>query len=286
MSLRGVRVLLLIALLAPGARAELLRYRFTAGETFRYTDHFVMAFEADANVGQRRRLQLRSRSTIEEKVTRVQGDVHTIEVRMTDNQTERTDETGETTKLENLGSPERIELAARGRIVSREDIEAEEEESPGSGFVTPLDEFAIVQQIFDALELPEDDVEPGAEWSAPITVNLTPGTDDKTEQKVDTKTTFARLVTVRGERCAELVTDFVIPLREPRNAETRELNIKIGGNIIGHLTTYFGIERGRAIVELATLGVHGSFTIAPPGAGQRLAVSGRLKCNIKTVLED
>lgn len=283
---RSLGPLVLALLAAQAAPAVVLQYKYQVGETFHYQDHLTLAFEADASVGQRRRLQLRSDSRIQQTVKEAEGDTFVLDLKTVENETRRTDESGREDTAENLGSPEQIRIRANGLIAERKELKEDPQQGPSAGLVTPLDEFAIVQQVFDHLTLPAGEVEPGAEWPSAMTLNLTPDTPDETTVELTVTTKFARLVTVSGETCAELMTEFSIPLREPSNNETRELNVDIRGAILGHLTSYFSIERGRSLVELATLGVHGSFSIAPPGAGDKLTVRGRMKCNIKTVLED
>ncbi|NUP98978.1 MAG: hypothetical protein HUU35_03875 [Armatimonadetes bacterium] len=273
-----------VALLQPATAVE-LRYQFEPGEKLVYRDYVAMAFRSEGSGATDSRWQYRSNSRLEQVVKKVDDGVYTIETTTTDNESEIVSADGERNKSEHKGDPERVRMDDRGLVVERKSLGDEEEEA-SVGYTTKLDEFAIIQQVFDALTLPADDVDPGATWSKSIKVDLTPDDNSvRTPVEVELKSTFTRIVKVRNEECAELVTDFEVPLKTPKDKEASELRLSISGRLLGHLTTYFSLSRGRALVELATLGAVGEMSIAPPG-GERARMGGIMKVNIKTVLED
>lgn len=283
MKWRRPLTVLLLCLLAAPADAVLLRYSFEEGETVRYRDRTAMAIVTDGPSGAEAKWQFRSESLLEQKVRDANG-AFVIETETVENKSEVIDADGEKKTSEELGHPERVRLTPRGRVEKRETLG--EEDSLGIGYTTKLNEFAIIQQVFDGLIFPEEEVEPGAEWTESIPVDLTSEDKDlRTPVTVEATTTFKRLVRIRDEECAELVTDFEIPLRTPKDDEAEALNLTIDGRILGHLTTYHSLSRGRSLVELATLGAVGEMTMSPPGI-KKAKVGGRMKINIKTVLED
>ncbi len=276
--------LLSLALAMPwSARAVELRYKYEAGETIIYRDWLAMAFAPQVE-GEEGRLQFRSESTLRQQIKKAENNAYTIEIETTANRTEVIGPDGKSEKKENLGDPERVRLTSRGKVLERKSLGKSEDEGGETGFCTLLDEFSIVQQVFDGLLLPEGDVEPGHKWTDSIEVDLTDGHPESTKVKIDCAATFKRLVLIDGVECAEIVTDFKIPLRAPKTKETKELNLTIEGDILGHLTSYFGIELGRSVVELATIGVNGMMEMTPEGAG-KTQFGGRMKVNLKTVLD-
>jgi len=282
----NVRALCLfcLAILAPWpAHAVELRYKYEAGETIVYRDWLAMAFAPTSEEGTGR-LQFRSESMLRQQIKKADASSYTIEIETTKNTTEVISPEGESETKENLGDPERVRLTTRGKVLERKSLGKEEDDGGDTGFCTLLDEFSIVQQIFDGLLLPEGDVEPGHSWTDTIEVDLTDGHPESTKVKIDCEATFQRIVVVNGVQCAEIVTDFKIPLRAPKSKEAKELNLTIDGDILGHLTSYFGIELGRSVVELATIGVDGKMIMNPAGAG-KTEFGGRMKVNLKTVLE-
>lgn len=284
-----VRALWLICLACAtpfSARAVELRYKYEAGETIVYRDWLAMAFapQAEGSDGREGRLQFRSDSLLRQQVKKADSSAYTIEIETTSNSTEVIGPDGKSEKKENLGDPERVRLTHRGKVLDRKNLGKDADEGGDTGFCTLLDEFAIVQQIFDGLLLPEGDVDPGHTWTDTIEVDLTQGHPDSTKIKVECQATFKRIVVVDGIECAELVTDFKVPLKAPKSKEAKELNLTIDGEILGHLTSYFGIELGRSVVELATIGVNGLMTMEPEGAG-KTQFGGRMKVNLKTVLD-
>ena len=276
--------LLILASCAPWpARAVELKYKYEAGETIVYHDWLAMAF-APKIEGEEGRLQFRSDSMLKQHIKKADDRAYTIEIETTKNQTEVTGPDGKTEQKENLGDPERVRLTPRGKVLERKTLGKDADEGGDTGFCTLLDEFAIVQQIFDGLLLPEGDIDPGHTWTDTIEVDLTQGHPESTKIKVDCKAEFKRLVMVDGEQCAEIVTDFKIPLKAPKSKEAKELNLTIEGDIFGHLTSYFGVDLGRSLCELATIGVNGKMVMNPAGAG-KTEFGGRMKVNLKTVLE-
>ncbi|MCC7494015.1 MAG: hypothetical protein IT204_16780 [Fimbriimonadaceae bacterium] len=279
-------MLLTVALAHSPAAAVVLRYKYESGEKNRYRDQVAMAFAAETKGEDPVRWQFRSESLLEQKVEKVDGERYQIHYQTLENSSAMQPEDGKAEKSEHLGDPERIKMTSRGRVLERKTLAKDDDSEPGMGYTTKLDEFAIVQQIFDHLEFPERDVNAGDKWEEHIKVDLTP--DDpkvRTFEEITAVTRLERLVTINGKVCAELVTDFEVPLRTPKDKESSELGLSLEGTILGHLTTYFDIEGGQSVVELATLGALGKMTMAPSG-GQKLTVGGKLKVNIKTVLVD
>ena len=286
MNKRWALLVLLAGLTVTPSRAVVLRYKFKTGQKLMYRDQLALAFVSDGGPqGDKAKWQYRSDSLLRQTVKKVDSEAVTVDYETVENHTELIHGSGETNKSQNTGHPERVKMTSRGKVVERKQLDPKDKE-PGIGYTTKLDEFAIVQQVFDGLLLPEEDVEPGATWTDTVSVDLTPGDKDvRTPVEVKTEATFKRVVIVRGEECAELVTDFTVPLKTPKDKEAKELNISLEGSIIGHLTSYFAIERGQSVVELATLGALGKMTLQPPGA-PKVKLGGRMKINIKTVLEE
>ncbi len=284
MKLRMVLASLVVTLAAHGAGAVVLRYQYEQGDQLKYRDQMALAFMADpqGEAGDAARFQFRSNSLLQQTVKKVDGDTYTVEYETKENQSEVISGDGETEKSEHTGHPERIKLTSRGRVLERKSLGDDDNEP--MGYTTKLDEFAIIQQVFDGLTFPEGDVNPGDTWGEPLKIDLTPDDKDlRTIVEIEAKTLFKRLVKVRGELCAELVTDFTIPLKTPKDKESKELQLTIEGEVMGHLTSFFAVEQGHAIVELATLGAVGQMTLRPPGMGKQ-TVGGKMKIHVKTVL--
>ncbi len=279
-------LLLLIAIWATPLRAVELRYKFKLHEKLKYRDSMALAVQNEGMGGSKSRWQYRAESRLVETVKQASDDSYTLEIETVENKSKFTGPDGNTNESEEKGKPERVNMTHRGRVTERKTLGPEDDKQSGMGYTTKLDEFAIIQQVFDGLTLPEGEVEPGATWSDKLTVDLTP--DDKkvrTQVEVEAAAEFRRLVTVLGDVCAEIVTDFTVPLKTPKDKESVDLKLAIEGKIIGHMVTYFSVARGRAVVELGTIGVIGEMTMAPEGMG-KTTMGGRMKFNLKTVLED
>lgn len=285
LAIRRLAALAILLTLAAPAGAVELRYKLKAGEKLVYRDQLALAFDSQAADAPKSQLQIRSNSKIEERVTKVEDGVATMDLKTTENTTTRTSPGGGTDKIENPGHPERIKLAANGKVVKRESLD-KDDSGPGPGFTSMLDEFAILQQVLDNLTYPDGDVQPGATWDQTIAVDLTPESGNlHTMVNVKPTTTLKRLVVVNGETCAEIITDFEIPLEPPKNEMSKEMKLGLDGKIVAHLVTYFAVDRGRALVELSTIGAAARVSMSPPGGGERVTIRGRMKLNIKTVLE-
>ncbi len=279
---------LTLALVAPSP-AVVLRYKLAGGEKMVYRDQMAMAFSGDGPKGDHSRLQFRSDSRVQQTVRKAEESGFTLDIENLSNKTTVTHDGGKTQHDDQLNPPERVRLTSRGKVLERKTMgkkDKSKDGEPSMGFCTKLDELDIVQQVFDGLMLPEGDVEPGAEWTDVIAVDLTP--DDKavrTPVEVKATAAFRRLVKVRGEECAEIETGFEVPLRTPKDSDSKQLNLKIDGTISGLIRSYFSVKRGRTIAETSTVGVVGKMTLAPDG-GKSIKLGGRLKLNTKTVLED
>ncbi|MBI2298576.1 MAG: hypothetical protein HYU66_06420 [Armatimonadetes bacterium] len=277
---------LLAGALAPAGAVE-LRYRFKPGEKHHYRDMLALAFDSHVPGVPREQYRVRSNSVFETVVKKLDGEVATVEVATTENSTERISADGETEKTENKGHPERVRIEATGRIVERHNLGKDKDDDTGGGFTSTIDEFAVVQQVLDGLSFPAEDVEPGHEWTGKVEVNLAPeSVKAKTLVTVEPQSTFKRVVIVRGEECAEIVTDFVVPLKTPKLAGGKDIRLEIEGDIHAHLVVYLGLKSGRSICEMATLGAVAKVTMTPPGGQEKMTIHGRLKVNLKTVLEE
>lgn len=284
---RRLACLLLLVALRP-AGAVVLRFQFKPGEKLVYRDQLALAFDSQPPAGPRIQMRLRSDSRIEETVKKAEDGRFQLHIETTENKTRREGPGDATESSENKGDPERVELDERGRVLERKSLGKGDASEGGRGFTSMLDEFAIIQQVLDGLPYPEGEVEPGHRWEETVAVNLTPEDGGKLKTMVDVRirSEFRRIVLVRGEECAELVSDFEVPLRTPSNDMARELKLSVDGKILGHLVTYFSIPRGRAVVELGTFGAAATVAMTPPGGSETARIRGRLKLNSKTVLEE
>lgn len=273
----------LVAMSWTGAQALEFKYKFKAGDKLSYHDFACLAMESGPAEGDADRVQLRVDSRLRQTIKKVEGGSATIEVETLENQTETIPEDGKSTKKEDKNDPERIRIDERGTVLERKTLSKEAKKDPD-----PVDVFAILQQMFDKIRLPQGNVEPGAEWTENVELNLTPSLDKATLVKGSYTSRFVRLVTLKGQEAAEIATEFKISLKAPKPIETEGLKMTLDGQLLGKLAMFFSPSLGRSLVETGTVGIHTEMAISPAikGKVEKIQLNRTIKLNTKTVLED
>lgn len=278
----GAAALLGLVLGAAPSQAVELRYKFKAGEKLEYRDWAALAMESGPEEGDPDRLQLKIDSQIRQTIKKVDGHHATVDVETTDNQTETLPATGKSTKKEDKNDPERLRIDDRGMVLERKSLGKEAKKDP-----EPVDLFAIVQQVFDHLRLPEGNVEPGDDWTESLDLNLTPNLDKANPIKGSYTSKFVRVVKLNGQDAVEISTEFHVPLKSAKPIETEGMKLSVDGELFGKLLMYFSVERGRSLVETGSFGAHTEMTIGIiKGKADKIKLNRTLKVNTKTVLQD
>ncbi|MBI5833412.1 MAG: hypothetical protein HZB16_14030 [Armatimonadetes bacterium] len=275
MSLRRalVAVVVAVALATPGG-AETLRLKFKPGEKVTFRDQMAMALERTSDTDMNMRLQMRSDSKVRQTVKHLADGLATLEIETLENSTETIPEGGKPGKSEEKGDGERIKISERGLISERVSLGKDTKSEEG------IDTLAVLQRVIDGMTMPEEDVEPGGEWSDTYEVALTDKGLKGPKTSVDLSGKFERLVMLKGRECAELVVDFTAPLDIEKTVEIGEAKVTCKGSVMGHLTMYLDVERGESLAETATYGGHLELNMEVAKHKVRLAET--LKMNTKT----
>ena len=278
----GLAVVLAAALGAAPARAVELRYKYKSGDKLEYRDWAALAMESGPDEGDPERIQLKIDSHLRQTIKKVDGRTAVVDVETTDNSTETIPANGKPSKKEDKGQPERLRIDDRGAVLERKTLGKEHKDDND-----PVDVFDIVQQVFDHLRLPEGNVEPGADWTEALDLNLTPKLDKPNPTKGSYTSKFVRMVVLNGAPVAEISTEFRVPLKVAKPIEQEGMRMTVDGELFGKLVMYFSVEQGRSIVETGTFGAHTEMGLSmTKGKADKIKLVRNLKVNTKTVLED
>jgi hypothetical protein len=235
------RVVLCFALLslsiAAGARAEVLRYKFHAGQVLGSRTSVAGATMTGQTAGEMTRMQFRSTGKQLERVQSLGGGVVALEVTDLPG-TYTVNSAGQTQTTKGTTSKSLIRMTERGKFLSRRSLGARGE-AGGAGQLQGLD------AVF-GLNFPERDLKPGDTWEDTITAGEGTG-----GAKVHVTWKYLSRETFRGRECAKISTTLSMPLDSGAAAQPG-LPATLG-RVTGTVTTYFDPKAGQEVYSSGSI---------------------------------
>jgi|YNPNPStandDraft_1061719.scaffolds.fasta_scaffold60167_2 hypothetical protein len=258
-----------------------LKYKMKPGQEFQYRDWLVLASQTfGEGVPEEARYQWETEALYQQRVVSLENGVYELENRTLSGKIttrfgdrERTEEMKEKSEV--------VTLDERGKVLGRkgENEEEERESEEKESLLDPNLILRVVDDVYENLLFPPKAVKIGETWIDRAEIQLTP----ENRVSVDLSSKVARLVKVRGRRCAEIKTHFVVPLKGSEEEETASAKASVEGQVVGDLTLYFDYEAGVDLVHLGE--VRMILNTVMEMAGETQENQSKTKLRLKTVLQ-
>lgn len=271
-----------LAVAGSGQAQELeLKYKMKPGQEFQYRDWLVLASQTfGEEVPEEARYQWETEALYQQRVISLENGVYELENRTLSGKIttrfggrEQTEEMKERSEV--------VTLDERGKVLGRkrEKEEEEEDSEQKKSLLDPNLILRVIDDVYENLLFPPKAVKIGEPWIDRAEIELTP----ENRVSVDLTSKVARLVQVRGRRCAEIKTHFLVPVKGSEEEETVSAKASVEGQVVGDLTLYFDYEAGLDLVHLGEVQMILN-TVMEMG-GETQENQSKTKMRLKTVLQ-
>lgn len=277
-------VLGLLAVAGNGQGQELeLKYKMKPGQEFQYRDWLVLASQTfGEGVPEEARYQWETEALYQQRVVSLENGVYELENRTLSGKiTTRFGDREQTQEMKERS--EVVTLDERGKVLGRKKEKEEEEEDSEEkkSLLDPNLILRVIDDVYENLLFPPKAVKIGEPWIDRAEIELTP----ENRVSVDLTSKVARLVQVRGRRCAEIKTHFLVPVKGSEEQEMMSTVAKasVEGQVVGDLTLYFDYEAGLDLVHLGEVQMILNAVMEVDGETQEN--QSKTKMRLKTVLQ-
>lgn len=224
---------------ASAARAERLRYRFRAGQTFQYRASLAGATMLGQTGGQMARMQFRMTSLQRQRVRSVSGGTVLLEVVETTLSGKMT-MGGKTESMARTPNRSVVRMTERGRFLERKS-QGEATEEGGASGVEGAD-------VLFGLNFPDRDLKPGDTWQDTFVLG-----SKAQPQRVRATWKYVARELFQGKPCARITTVLSMPM----TGDEADVGLGAGfaqqGKMSATMTTYFDPKAGVEVYSSGSL---------------------------------